>query len=170
MARPASLSLTMPKTTSAVSSTVASPTYAGSSTSSLGLAQSVHNEKWKSLESRRQAFNNDQQPPSSPEITSLPPFPSSPRDAPKHTREPSKGFFSNLKASKSSNKVYQIEPTIRQVSEDIPRGKADSKENTIYSVRRSPGSTPDLNSCTTLDTDSMEEQRSEYFRYVRTMS
>jgi len=37
-----------------------------------------------------------------------------------------------------------VEPTIRQVSEDTSRSKAFTKENTIYSIRRSPGSTPDL--------------------------
>ena len=62
--------------------------------------------------------------PTSPSFTSLPPFPTSPDSAPKHVRDPSKSFFSNLKASKSSSKIQQIEPTIRQVRQDSSEGNA----------------------------------------------
>ena len=56
--------------------------------------------------------------PSSPGLTSLPPFPASPNASSKHSRDQSKSFFSNLKASKSSAKVQQIESTIRKVQQD----------------------------------------------------
>jgi hypothetical protein len=62
--------------------------------------------------------------PSSPTFTSLPPFPTSPGQTPRHARDPSKSFFSNLKASKSSFKIQGPESTIRKVapepSEDMP--------------------------------------------------
>ena len=86
--------------------------------------------------------------PASPTLTSLPPFPSSPKSAPKHIRDQSKSFFANLKASKSSNKIQNFEPTIRQVSEDTTRAHKELGENSLYSLRKSPGSTPDLSKST----------------------
>jgi hypothetical protein len=56
--------------------------------------------------------------PLSPTFTSLPPFPSSPGMMSKHTRDPSRSFFANLKASKSSSKIQHPEATIRKVSQD----------------------------------------------------
>ena len=153
MARPASLSLTVPKRASAISSNITSRTDAGSSSPSPGEAALVS--------TRSPVFEVPQSPSAedqtnSPELTSLPPFPSSPKQKPKHAREPSKGFFSNLKASKSSQKVFQVEPTIRQVSEEIPRSNLDFAENSIYSMRKSPGSTPDLSLTNTLEGSSTE--------------
>ena len=84
----------------------------------------------------------------SPKLTSLPPFPTSPKTAPKHIRDQSRSFFANLKASKSSNKIHAPEPTIRQVSEDSSRGHKELRENSLYSLRKSPGSTPDLSKST----------------------
>ena len=139
MSRPTSLSLVMPQSTSAVSSTVTSPTDTGSNPPSLRIVHMHKNAEKRSNSEPHSA----EDPPRSPEITSLPPFPPSPKDISKHAREPSKGFFSNLKASKSSNKVYQVEPTIRQVSEDNSRSNLDLNDKTIYSIRKN-GSTPDL--------------------------
>ena len=148
MARPTSLSLTVPKRVSAISSDITSSTDAGSSSPSPREANPVS--------TRNPVFDAPQSPSAedptnSPEFTSLPPFPSSPKQKPKHAREPSKGFFSNLKASKSSQKVFQVEPTIRQVSEEIPRSNLDFTGNSIYSMRKSPGSTPDLSLTNTLE-------------------
>ena len=70
--------------------------------------------------------------PLSPSFTSLPQFPTEPESAPKHVREPSKSIFANLKASKSSTKIYSIEPTIRRVRQD----SMDS-ESPIEEVKRS---------------------------------
>ena len=153
MARPTSLSLTVPKRASAISSDITSPTDAGSSSPSPREANS--------LSTRTQVFDVPLSPsiedqPNSPEFTSLPPFPSSPKEKSKHARESSKGFFSNLKASKSSQKVYQVESTIRQVSEETPRSNFDLSESGIYSLRKSPGSTPDLSLTNTLERSSLE--------------
>ena len=159
MTRPALLSLTVPKRASAISSDITSPTEAGSNSPSPREAISVNARNFDPDTPQSPSAEGQ---PNSPDFTSLPPFPSSPKDGPRHAREPSKGFFSNLKASKSSNKVHQVEPskvqpTIRQVSEDIPRRKHDMNENSIYSLRKSPGSTPDL-SLSTTDGSSTEDR------------
>ena len=153
MARPTSLSLTVPKRVSVISSDITSSTDAESNSPPLREANLVS--------TRSSAFDAPLSPSAedqtnSPELTSLPPFPSSPKQKPKHAREPSKGFFSNLKASKSSQKVFQVEPTIRQVSEEIPRSNLDFTENSIYSLRKSPGSTPDLSLTNTLEGSPIE--------------
>ncbi|KAL6716222.1 hypothetical protein ACLMJK_005788 [Lecanora helva] len=138
----------MPKSVSAVSSTITSSSDAESCSPSPREAKPNSNRgpgPWST-----QSISDDDQP-KSPEFTSLPPFPSSPVDPPKHSREPSKGFFANMKASKSSNKIHHIEPTIRQVSEDIPRKNVDVSESAIYSMRKNVGSTPDLSLTTSLD-------------------
>ena len=57
--------------------------------------------------------------PSSPAFTSLPPYPTSPQHTPKHARDPSRSFFANLKASKSSTKIQSPETTIRKVPQEI---------------------------------------------------
>ena len=133
--RPASLSLAIPIRSSPASSTITSPTD-GASPRDLHTSSA---ENPPPLEPR-----SLEDPSKSPDLTSLPPFPSSPKDTPTHTREPSKGFFSNMKASKSSNKLHHTEPTIRHVSEDTARSNVASSENLLYSLRKTPGSTPDL--------------------------
>ncbi|EGD85965.2 hypothetical protein H112_06889 [Trichophyton rubrum D6] len=49
---------------------------------------------------------NKAEHPQTPAITAIPPYPPSPQQANKHTRDPSKSFFSNLKASKSAQKIH----------------------------------------------------------------
>ena len=139
MVRPASLSLAMPKRASPVSSTITSPTDAEGSSLSPRHWHPSNAENPQPLEPRSVEDQSN-----SPDLTSLPPFPTSPKDTPNHTREPSKGFFSNMKASKSSNKVFHVEPTIRHVSEDTARSNVDSSEKSLYSLRKTTGSTPDL--------------------------
>ena len=157
MSRKASLSLAMPHSTSAISSNVTSPTDAESTTPSpKGFHKLNHAEK--RTKSEPHLVENQ---PNSPDITSLPPFPSSPQDMPDHVREPPKGFFSNLKASKSSNKVHQIQPTIRQVSEDISRSDLDFSEDTLYSLRNDTGSTPDL-SLSNFEADPKVDRQGKY--------
>ncbi len=138
MVRPASLSLALPKSASPVSSAIPLPTDGGSSPS----PRHLHTSNAENPQSLEPHSVEDQS--NSPDLTSLPPFPSSPKDTPNHTREPSKGFFSNMKASKSSNKVFHMEPTIRHVSEDTARSNVGSTEKSIYSLRKTTGSTPDL--------------------------
>ena len=159
MSKRTSLTLVMPSNKSPISSTITSPSEPESrSPSPRGQrhAQPQSETRFQRAEAVNGAtFSNTQKSgpkttpasfaePRSPTLTSLPQIPSSPKNGSKHTREQSKSFFANLKASKSSNRVHQVDPTIRQVSEDTPRIKTATKENTIYSVRKSPGSTPDL--------------------------
>lgn len=163
MTRPASLTLAVPKSTSPVSSTITTPTDAGSSSPSPRGNKQVLD---RGVEATALQHVADSELPSSPDFTSLPPFPSSPKDMPKHAREPSKGFFSNLKASKSSNKVHHMEPTIRHVSEDSPRShhsNAETSGSPIYSVQgKTPGSTPDLSLSASADENSVEERGGMY--------
>jgi len=153
MARPASLSLAVPKTSSAVSSTLITPIDNGSSSSSPRGAKPTTDGS-VGLPIALQSTRED--PSSSPDFTSLPPFPSSPKDTSKHAREPSKGFFSNLKASKSSNKVHHVEPTIRQVSEDTPGNISKLDETPIYSMGKSPGSASDLSLSMNMDSNALD--------------
>ena len=159
MSKRVSLSLVMPSNKSPISSTITSPSDPGSrspSPDSQGRAQPQSETRLRrdesanggadcnSQKSRQKPTPASYTGPRSPTLTSLPQIPSSPKNGSKHMREQSKSFFANLKASKSSNRVHQVDPTIRQVSEDTSRSKATAKENTVYSVRKSPGSTPDL--------------------------
>lgn len=94
-------------------------------------------------DSRHDAFGSD---PSSPRITAMPEFPPSPGppQSPKHGRETSKGFFSNLIASKSSHKLYSSESAIPEgVEKANARSRASSKDRVLQTVKRR-GSTPEL--------------------------
>lgn len=156
MSTPQNLSITISYNvdgTSPVSSAITSPTEPRSRSPSPSSAAprqtsgSIH-----SADSRDGTHPNTEPQsaidPASPTLTSLPPFPSSPKKITKHSQDQSKSFFANLKASKSSNKVHKLEPTIRQVSDETPKGHKDTRENTLYSLRKSPGSTPDLSKST----------------------
>ena len=153
MAKAQSLSIGIPNTPSPVSSTVTSPTEPRSrSTSPRSPRRRRGSSGRMRLDTRAQPRSNGEpystiDPPGSPDLTSLPEFPSSPKNTPKHLRDQSRSFFSNLKASKSSNKVHTIEPTIRQVSNDAMTSK-DSRGHEMYSLRKNTGSTPDLSKST----------------------
>lgn len=156
MPRTTTLSLNMPRAASPVSSAITSP--AASETTSTSPQSAKHedhtfdnkeNQTNKAVEQQTMAPRIVEPPsvtevPASPDLTSLPPYPSSPESAPKHVRDPSKSFFSNLKASKSSNRVHHVEPTIRQVPEESAAADPDLAQNTLYSMRKGTGSTPDL--------------------------
>ncbi|KAL8928187.1 MAG: hypothetical protein Q9208_001897 [Pyrenodesmia sp. 3 TL-2023] len=86
-------------------------------------------------------------------VTSLPPVPSPPKNAPRHGQ--SRSLFGNLRAAKSSNKVNNLQTTIRQVSEDLPRDNTNGRPAGLYSLGKGPGSTPDL-SLSTLNTSSLD--------------
>ena len=162
MARPASLSLAMPMSMSTVSSTMTSPTDDRSESPSPPKRVKAINDGDVVPSNTKRTSNDDQ--PNSPDFTSLPPFPSSPVDMPRLVRESSRGFFSNLKASKSSNKVNHVEPTIRQVSEDLPRSNAGMGDTTIYSMRKNPGSTPDLSLSDSVENVVSEDRGGESFK------
>lgn len=82
---------------------------------------------------------------SSPQITAMPELPPSPvPGSPKHARDPSKSFFSNFIASRSSHKLQNSEPNIVEgVERSSVRSRASSKDRTLHTVRRQE-STPDL--------------------------
>ncbi|KAL8731513.1 MAG: hypothetical protein Q9166_003359 [cf. Caloplaca sp. 2 TL-2023] len=150
----------MPQTASPVSSVITSPSDSGSRKLSPSRDQKANThedepQRQSSGTSANSATLDEGQDPEAPALTSLPSIPSSPKNGPKHGRDHSRSLFANLKAAKSSNKVNKLEPTIRQVSEDIPRNNTDPGEATLYSLHKSPGSTPDL-SLSTLNTISLD--------------
>ena len=157
MVRPASLSLAMPKHVSPVSSTITSPIEGEHSSPS---PRHFHTSSAENPQSLEPHSINDQS--NSPDLTSMPPFPTSPLDTPNHSREPSRGFFANMKPSKSSSKMFNMEPTIRHVSEDTARSNVDSSERSLYSLRKSPGSTPDL-SLLTLQSSATDDREGKVF-------
>ena len=83
--------------------------------------------------------------PNSPRITAMPELPPSPGPhSPKHGRDMSKGFFSNLIASKSSHKLQSSETIISEsVEKPNARSRASSKDRSLHSVKKQ-GSTPEL--------------------------
>ena len=151
MVRSTSLALGIPSNPSPISSNVTSPTdpgshpsTPGSTTGSRAQEHSIPQTRLNHTELQIASSYGVEGPPLSPEFTSLPPFPESPAEFPRGGQESSKGFFANLKASKSSNKVNNVsEPTIRQVSEDASRRDADISDNPDY-ARKILNSTPDL--------------------------
>lgn len=153
MAMPQTLFVATPPTPSPVSSAITSPTDPRSRTPSesgsvppQGRDASLNSRSKYGAEPHIEP--QPPQSPASPTLTSLPPLPSSPKNGPKHIRDQSKSFFANLKASKSSNKIHNIEPTIRHVPQSTTRSLNEPKENILYSLRKSPGSTPDLSKST----------------------
>lgn len=155
MAKAQSLSVATPNTLSPVSSTITSPTEPRSrsiSPTSTAYQKDTPDRTEADTKIYSQANSEPQStrdPPGSPNLTSLPPFPSSPKSTPKHLRDQSKSFFANLKASKSSNKVHAMESTIRQVSDDdATRSEKDLRDHGMYSLRKNTGSTPDLSKST----------------------
>jgi hypothetical protein len=94
------------------------------------------------IEASKQADTNG---PTSPTISAIPHYPeSSPPGSPKYGRDPSKSFFSNLMASKSSHRLQSPDRNGTGVSERATsKSRASSKDRTLYSLRNR-GSTPDL--------------------------
>lgn len=153
MGKPPALFVATPNTASPVSSAVTSPTNPRSrspSPHSPVPQQSFGNPPGAGLRNGSEPVNEPftSTDPTSPTLTSLPHIPSPPKNSSRHIRDQSRSFFSNLKAAKSSNKVHNLEPTIRQVSQDTTRSLTESNESTLYSLRKSPGSTPDLSKST----------------------
>lgn len=88
----------------------------------------------------------DRTGPLSPRITAMPDVPASP-SSPKpnqHARDPSKSFFSNLVASKSSHKLNSSDSSLAEPGEkQHARSRASSKDRSLHSIRKQ-GSTPEL--------------------------
>lgn len=154
MAKAQGLSVATPNTPSPVSSAITSPTEPRSR--SISPKSPVHRQNTpdRAKADRGLYEHSDGElqypidPPGSPNLTSLPAFPSSPKSNSRHLRDQSKSFFSNLKASKSSNRVHAVESTIRQVSDDTRRSNKDPREKGMYSLQKNTGSTPDLSKST----------------------
>lgn len=79
--------------------------------------------------------------PATPNLTAIPQYPPSPKESPKHLRDPSRSFFANLKASKSSHKIHTSDGSVNPG--DKPTSRGSSRDRTIYGIRHH-GSSPDL--------------------------
>src|SRR4051794_17843775 len=107
----------------------------------LGLGRNKTGKDRVKIETSRRADTNG---PTSPTISAIPQYLESPPGSPKHGRDPSKSFFSNLMASKSSHRLQspdRIETTSSERA--TSKSRASSKDRTLYSLRNR-GSTPDL--------------------------
>jgi hypothetical protein len=96
-------------------------------------------------QSKENRNNGTRTGPSSPKITAMPELPPSPvPQSPKHGRDQSKGFFSNLMASKSSHRLHASETSIPDAAErPKARSRTSSKDRSLHSIKRQE-STPDL--------------------------
>lgn len=82
--------------------------------------------------------------PDSPRVATPTLHSDSPTSASNHSRQMSRLFFSNVKASKSSSRIEPADVTIRHVAPEPSAIETRETENSVYSMRRAPGSTPDL--------------------------
>ncbi len=75
----------------------------------------------------------------SPSITAIPQYPPSPpKTSPKHGRDASKSFFSNLIASKSSHRLQALDQSGPETADDDRtngRVRASSKDRVLYSLK-----------------------------------
>ncbi|KAL8895160.1 MAG: hypothetical protein Q9192_003803 [Flavoplaca navasiana] len=146
----------MPRTVSPVSSSITSPSDPGSRKTSPDRGQKIcatedGSERHAHGIGADSAVVDEDPELGAPPLTSLPSIPPEPKHGPRHGRDHSRSLFANLRAAKSSNKLDNLEPTIRQVPDDISHG-TNSGETTLYSLHRSPGSTPDLSLSTSNST------------------
>lgn len=77
-----------------------------------------------------------------PSLTAIPQYPPSPKDSPKHNRDPSKSFFANLKAPKSSHKTQKSDGSGHLTEKPKSRGSSRDRRTQIPS--KPYGSSPDL--------------------------
>ncbi|KKK13723.1 Rho GTPase activator (Bem2) [Aspergillus rambellii] len=80
--------------------------------------------------------------PPTPGLTAIPPYPPSPRESPKHTRDPSRSFFSSLKAPKHSQKTHRSDSLGN--SADKPKSRGSSRDRRAQISSKLYESTPDL--------------------------
>ncbi|KAL1967082.1 hypothetical protein VTN77DRAFT_3606 [Rasamsonia byssochlamydoides] len=85
---------------------------------------------------------NGRDEPPTPGLTSLPQYPVSPKDSPKHNRDASKSFFANLKASKSSHKLSTSDSS-GQSGGNLPKSRSSSRDRSQLTSKANR-STPDL--------------------------
>ena len=158
MAMAKSLPLGIPRTGSPVSSAITSST-ASRSHSPSARSLSIGQDETKVFPNNTHQQDTDLEvSPTSPAITSLPQFPNSPKNTSQYTRDPSKSFFSNLKASKSSNKVSSPQTSIRQVTDEQSEPSGD--QPMTYSIKT--GSTPDLSKLTFNENEQPQSVRADH--------
>lgn len=85
---------------------------------------------------------NDAPEPPTPNFTAMPQYPPSPKESTKHNRDPSRSFFANLKASKSSHKISNSDSS--GLSAEQPSKSRGSSRDRAQPHLRKNGSTSDL--------------------------
>ncbi|KAE8152577.1 Rho GTPase activator [Aspergillus avenaceus] len=75
-------------------------------------------------------------------VTAIPQYPPSPRDSPKHNRDPSRSFFASLKAPKASHRAQRSDSSGH--SSDKPRSRGSSRDRRTQISSKLYESTPDL--------------------------
>ncbi|KAF7123018.1 hypothetical protein CNMCM5793_001194 [Aspergillus hiratsukae] len=80
--------------------------------------------------------------PTTPGFTAIPPYPPSPRDSPKHSREPSRSIFASLKAPKTAHRAQRSDDSTS--SGDKPKSRGSSRDRRTQIASKSYESTPDL--------------------------
>ncbi|KAL2857850.1 hypothetical protein BJY01DRAFT_116176 [Aspergillus pseudoustus] len=80
--------------------------------------------------------------PPTPGFTAIPPYPPSPRESPKHTRDPSRSFFASLKAPKYSHKAQRSDSSGN--SAEKPKSRGSSRDRRTQISSKLYESTPDL--------------------------
>lgn len=80
--------------------------------------------------------------PPTPGFAALPQYPPSPRDIPKHNRDPSRSFLSSLKAPKSSHKAQRSDSSGN--SGEKPKSRGSSRDRRAQISSKLYESTPDL--------------------------
>lgn len=80
--------------------------------------------------------------PPTPGFTAIPPYPPSPRETPKHTRDTSRSFFSGLKAPKYSHKAQRSDSSGN--SAEKPKSRGSSRDRRAQVSSKLYESSPDL--------------------------
>ncbi|KAI7976306.1 hypothetical protein EIK77_010779 [Talaromyces pinophilus] len=83
---------------------------------------------------------SDPEPPT-PNFTAMPQYPPSPKEN-KHNRDPSRSFFANLKASRSSHKITNSDSS--GLSAEPPSKSRGNSRDRSHATLRKNGSIPDL--------------------------
>ncbi|KAE8351592.1 putative Rho GTPase activator [Aspergillus coremiiformis] len=94
-------------------------------------------------------------------FTAIPQYPPSPRDSPKHCRDPSRSFFANLKAPKASHRTQRSDSS--ENSADKPRSRGSSRDRRTQISSKLYESTPDLPAA--IERAAHQENNSHSFEY-----
>lgn len=141
-ASPLSSDTLSPLTPSSSKSTPNSPFSKGSTIRSVTGRAFVSEKTFIPHSPNRSATTDGSDTPVTPTLTAIPPYPPSPKDS-KHNRDPSRSFFGNLKASKSSHRIQGSESSNGLSSDKPPKSRGSSKDRVMYNSR-AQGSAADL--------------------------